>query len=100
MPRFLFGLNARTERLDRIRIQFTLRGLLVATFWAALCVLCATLLRDADWRAAKWWVYLVGYTGIVSLPTAIGALFGRPARGMIVGLLIVIVMILKRPPTF
>ena len=67
------------------RFQFTIRGLLWATFWVAVCGAAWTLdLRGFD----KWYPVQQAAIIVALLLTpfmAIGALFGGPLVGLLVG---------------
>jgi hypothetical protein len=70
--------------------QFSIRGILGATFWIAICLGCVELLRW--WKAPDQHIELVVAIGAgvyLSPFIAIGTLFGHPLRGLVVGVVLV-----------
>lgn len=74
------------------RFQFTIRGLLWATFWAAVSAGAWTLairhMLSSEDAVGLGILVLALFTGIFSPFVAVGALFGRPLMGFKVGALI------------
>ena len=67
------------------RFQFTISGLLWATFWAAVSVAAWTAMPN-PWTGAGLFKLLVVYTACIAAPSAaIGALFGQARLGFFVG---------------
>ena len=64
------------------RFQFTIRGLLLATFWGAVAAVAWTFDIDAA-KPAAWACFLLlrGWTPVV----AVGALFGQTLWGAFFG---------------
>jgi hypothetical protein len=68
--------------------QFSLAGILWATFWMAICFV-AWATNPPEWSIQgphQGWVFFA-FVGLrfITIPTAIGALFGRTLRGLLVG---------------
>lgn len=89
-----FRANRSSDSMTPPRFQFTIRGLLWATFWVAVwSVCCVALPQEGS-------VAILGIFGLPILPfVAIGALFGKAKWGLLVGvgawlLLTVLILIL------
>jgi hypothetical protein len=80
--------------MDR-HFQFSLRNLLLAMFWFSICGLAVAVIarnwpRDpfpkGSWSANMAVYWLAAFVVVWSPCVAIGALFGRTKRGMLVGI--------------
>ena len=66
--------------------QFSLRGIFVATFWSAVFATAVVLYRQPG---IEFLAYLfVGCLMFVSIPAAVGGLFGRALSGAAVGIIL------------
>ena len=80
------------------RFQFTIRGLLWATFWAAVSLAAWPLYFQYRWPMTPMWALeglpkALSFILCVSSPfTAIGALFNQGFRGFLVGGTMVLVV--------
>jgi hypothetical protein len=88
--------------MQRPRFQFTLKRLLLATLWIAICfggvVANRSIAPEWDFHGPKllfWYLrYVTFYAPLISPFIAIGALFGRSMTGAIVGFIAAAVFIL------
>jgi len=65
------------------RFQFTMMGLLWATFWVAVSA-AAWSLCFSLWRDHKALVLIVALIGVATPFVAFGAIFGKPLKGLAV----------------
>ena len=76
--------------VDR-RFQFTTKNALIATFWVAVWLACAT--ANIEWSEIgpawlmDWWLMDTFQFGVlvIPLPAAFGAICGRPLFGFLCG---------------
>jgi hypothetical protein len=71
----------------KMRVQFTLRGLLWGTFWVALCISTTMYYferRGPELPLSGFLAYLLAW---ISAFAAVGTLFGRTGLGVTAGLL-------------
>ena len=76
--------------MSGLRLQFTIRRLLLATFWMAICMGAGISSVRRDGSEGLSVALLV--VAVVSPCVAIGTLFGKPFIGMLVGILVLIAL--------
>jgi hypothetical protein len=81
-------MNSRTN-LDETAVrprqwQVSLKGILWAAYWVAVCVVAWRAKHPSD--EPRWLSFITASFCFFPIPTAIGALFGRPWRGAVVGI--------------
>ena len=69
-----------------LRLQFTIRGLLWATFWVAVSAACFCYAKYHEGPASPFAVILLSSLFFMSPCLAVGFLCGRPFAGFIAGL--------------
>ena len=81
-------MNSRTTSDDRPKPsrewQISLKGILWAAFWMAVCVVAWRARHPSD--EPRWLNFITISFRFFPIPTAIGTLFGHPWRGAAVGI--------------
>lgn len=80
--------------MDELRFQFTIKRVLIATFWMAACFAATTRLyvggRDHLLSRAYGWLLMLG--AVVSACLAVGVLMQRTREAVIIGGLVVLLV--------
>ena len=79
------------------RFQFTIRGMLWATFWAAVSAAAWKVFGDHDWWPGYEHISLPALLiGLASPFAAVGALFGRTRLGIGTGAIVAMMIFLAQ----
>jgi hypothetical protein len=72
--------------------QFKLSGVMLATFWLAVCFAAWKIQLPPHWMIRRpnpiWPLVMLDSWRYFPIPTAIGSLFGHTARGFMAGILL------------